>query len=507
MEFILRDENVVKLETTHKGKSLYWDLMGFNRSDIIKYPDEFKYINDYLASLRPNVQDDIFGKMQAVSDVFEGFGNFDMKQKNLARAVTDLYAVIDEEDLEEWIKYKSDIPHATNLRSNYSEHDKDPAKTYLKHEYAGLIKLTIAMRFMTGIWGEYISHYHKKLGTDFKEYTAFRLLENTWVYKCDEIHRLRRYAEAWIKQENKGDATIMGGISSFEQPTYVLAHIVVRKVATGSLDKELDNGGIVVNIYRGLCSVLNDLAGKFSALSDKSSHIKNSNSGSDQSNWSLVELYKITEPMSSGDKVIIKKFINNTKVLAKQVDNTVPMGLIDKCVKNARGLKEYVIQEHAVVLSQWTLRSHVPARVFYELTRDELLRLMGLTQALLWHWEFHDLALLVTAEIDRTTLVTGQSTRVKKRVRNDPMDELNEVYPYHKPNKIKPRDNNPAHAAITMFKDNLRACWIINNPPEPMEEYAKEVDHDARGSLAPEDLATRLAELLVITESVQGIIK
>lgn len=498
MKFILKDGYALVIE--HDGRLTEWDITGFKRTPVAKSQDEFNHINEYCDYLSHRRQTDLFDKLVKVHDVFQGFGDFNLKQQRLTKAVTELFGIIDEEHITDWVKNVSQIPIATNLKEKYSEHDKDPHKTYLRAEYYGLVMLMIALRFMTGIWGEYLHHNHKKVGTNFKEYTALRLLDKTWVSSCDATTRLRLYVEAWIKQNGKSEAAVMGGVSSFELPVFVLATIMVRKLTTGSMDADLDNGGIVVNIYRGLMTVLNDLAGKFSALSDKTAHVKD-NRNEDQSNWSTCELYKIVQPMSAGQVVTISHFVNQTHDVAHQIDPTLDLDLLDECIENILKLPGFSVEQHAALLAQWTLSPAVPCRIFYQESRTNVLRLVALAQALLWHWDFPDLALLITTQADRTRLVTGpQAHRVKKRVRNDPMAELDIKYPYHKPNKIKPRDNNPAHQAISLFKEDLRSCWLYHNPPPFMEAFSKEVEIDERGSLAPDDLSTQLAQLLVHTE-------
>lgn len=499
MKFILKDDYTLVIE--HNGQELDWNIVGFKRTPVAKSQEEFDYINQYCEYLSYRRQTDIFEKYIRVHEVFKDFGDFNLKQQRLTKAVTELFGIIDEDHIMDWIKNVSDIPIATNLKERYSEHDKDPHKTYLRHEYYGLVMLMVTLRFMTGIWGQYLHLNHKKVGTNFKEYTALRLLDKTWVYSCDATTRLRQYVEAWIKQNNKSEAAVMGGVSSFELPVFVLATIMVRKLSTGSMDAELDSGGVVVNIYRGLMTVLNDLAGKFSALSDKSAHIKD-NRSDDQSNWSTCELYKIIQPMSAGQVITISHFVNQTRAVAYQIDPTLPIDILDQCIDNILSLPNYFVEQHSALLAQWTLDPAVPCRIFYNLHKDKVLTLVALAQALLWHWDFPDLALLITTQADKTRLVTGaQAHRVKKRVRNDPMNELDAKYPYHKPNKIKPRDNNPAHQAISLFKEDLRACWLQHNPPPFMQDFANEVAIDDRGSLAPDDLSTQLAELLVHTEN------
>ena len=205
-------------------------------------------------------------------------------------------------------------------------------------------------------------------------------------------------------------------------PNYVLAMVMIRALATSSVTTSIANGGLMVSIHRQVTAALNGANNNFSILSDKAKHRKDSQSD-DQTNWSLAELYKITEPVSAGRKAVIKRFVNDTYDLARQVDDT-DTKLLKACLDNVKKLEDKSLEHHAVLLSQWTLRSNVPCRIFYELNKQEVLRLVALTQALLWHWEFPDLAILVTATDNHKNAVFNENNR---RVRNEPMDRLEEV--------------------------------------------------------------------------------
>lgn len=502
MRFNIKDGDEYELLVEHKSKVITWDVSAFKKRDSSTEQSEWVYVNQYIKTLPDYKQDDLFNAMSRVKDKFDDFIKFEYKHKALIALVGDYFNLVDEEDIMNWVKSDSDIPVATNLKMQHDSNDKDPDKTYLYSDYFGLITLNIALRFMTGIWAEYLKRYHTTLGTKFKEYVALQLMDKTWLMSSTAVARLLRYIEAWINQKSVSESAVISGVSSFEFPLYVISQVLVRTLSAVSPTDAIDSGGLIVHVHKQVNTVLDGAHLSFDIISDKTKRMRGGSDG-EQSNWSIAELYKITEPVPTGRKEIIRYFVNQVHNLASQLEPNLPAELLDECISNILNLPNYTIQEHAVILSQWTLRSHVPCRIFYELTKEEVMKLMALSQALLWFWEFEDLALLMTATIDRSRMAMGRaSTRTRKRVRNDPMSALDEAYPYHKPSKSKPRDNNPAHKAISSLKDDLASCWIVHNAPPTMSEYAEEIKINENGSLIPAEIATDLAELFVKTEEL-----
>ena len=74
----------------------------------------------------------------------------------------------------------SDTIHIpVRLEDTFVHSDERPMtrdKTYTKPDYVKLIGLTLALRPMIPIWGEFIERTHKETGTSFKEYYAYLLM-------------------------------------------------------------------------------------------------------------------------------------------------------------------------------------------------------------------------------------------------------------------------------------------------------------------------------------------
>lgn len=495
MQYEILDNNTLRV--THGKQSINWTIRGFNNTHLAKGQGGLEYVNAYLSWLPAKHIEAMFNAMVDVHEAFNGFGQFETRRRRIKTAVEEFIATIDQDLLEHWVTNESNTPIPTNLKTKYTDQDKDPNKTFLRSEYYDLIALTIVLKLMSGIWGEFLYHMHAKLGTNYKEYSAYRLLDGTWVDSSEAVLRLLRYIMAWVNQQKKSNSAIMGGVSSEELPTLIMSHILVRKMGPGKIDDNLSSGGIIAIIYRGLNSFLKDLAGKFSALTDKYKYLK-SDSKDEKNNHSKLELYMITQVHSLGDIAIRRQFANRTHQLAHRIDPTLPLDLLDECIENIQNIYGYKIEQHILMLTQWITYREVPSRIYYNLTRKEVFNLIALSQALMWHWGFQDLALLLTATVDRSHIVNAHYvTQVNRRIKPDMMVELSKLYPHQKPNKSKPKDANLVQQAISKYKENLGRVWLHFHPPSCMSDYAMSTIVDGKGSLVPDDLSLQIIEMLI----------
>lgn len=496
MKYILQNSDVLLVE--HDGKTIEWNIQGFNRTSISNGQSEFDHVNDYIAYLGDDWQCKFFKIMRDIDDVLNSFGQFEAKHGKLVDLVGEAMDTINPHQTVVWVDQESSIRMATNLKEDYTEADKDPNKTFLRDEYEDVLVLAMWMKLLVGVFGSYLELNKKKLGS-FKEHMALRLLDKSWVMKSTQVERLLRYIDAWIRQSGKTDRADVGGLSNYELPMYILAHILIRKLATGNLEDNLGNGGVIVSLHRGVQSALGELKRHFTVIKDKTEHIKDLKTGEDKNNYSKAELYMITQTIRSGDVAIYKHFIRHILENTHHIDDTLPQEELEQCIVLVPKLMLYPISEHTVIMTQWVLQQLIPARMIYNLNKDELLCLTVMTQALLWHWGFKDLAVILTAKVDSSSLIAGvESPRSNKRVKTELMQELETLYPHTRPNlSTKTRDYNLAHKAITMVKDLLTGCWLTPIVPEYMIDYSDGLCVNKRGIVLPDDLPTQLAELLI----------
>lgn len=477
------------MQTSHMGKTIDWNIESYVRTKMVKREEDFKEINRFLASLSLNHQQGIFNVLSDIKDIFGVVMEFSEMQNALTNKVTELYSFIPMEEIRYYVKTKARVIYPGDLRDAYSPADTNRAKTYLKDEYKGLVVLVLALRLMIPVWGEYLKLNIKRTGT-FKEYLAMRLLSGTELMYCKEMQRLESYVASTGLSKNDRDNAAIRGISSEELPLYLLAILVVRELSIGSIDAEADGrGSIITNVYARVKNSIKDISRSSSPIRDK---FRNETNGEDADKSSRLEQYKNVEGTSTGDIEIHKYFVNQSEDLALKVDPTLELSKLEDCLTLTLKMGSFDIEDHNVLLVQWVLCRVVPARAIKELNAHELLKAMGVTQALLWHWGYLDLALLVTTRIDNSRMPIMNASR--KQAKKVTTDLINQAFPYHIKTSSKSNSRNPAHRAADEYEKTIRNSFLVPQVPQGLKGYFKEISVNGDWT-CPNDLLTQLTDM------------
>ena len=478
------------LELTHMGKTLRWDISNFGRTKMVKDAEDFREINNFFASLEPARQQSIFDVYIEIKNLFDVVMNFHEMQTELVRLTTQLYGYIELDEMRHYIAFHAKVVYPDSLKEAYDVNDTNKARTYLKHEYKGLVLLMLGTRLMIPIWGEYLTLNLKRL-SGFKEYHALKLLANTEIINCDEMMRLRDYVETTGISKNDRDNAVIRGTSSEELPEYLLAILVVRELSIGSIDASKEGTrSIITNVFARVRNAVRDISRRPTQIQEK--FRLDDVEGEDKS--SRLEQYKNVQSVSIGDIEIHKYFVNKQEDLALKVDPTLDLEKLKQCLTLTRRMGTFDIGNHNVLLVQWVLSRKVPARVIRELTDSELLAAMAVTQSLLWHWGYMDLALMVTSALDTERMPITNSSR--KQAKKETTKTLNELYPYQTNTASKSNSKNCSHRAADDFEKAVRSHYLLTRVPAGLKPYYEEVSNNGDW-ICPNDLLTQLTDLIV----------
>lgn len=478
------------LITSHLGKSIEWNIYNFSRTKMAKQGRSFDDINNFFLTLSPFEQQDIFNTLVDIKEILEDTLGLQELQKELTDKVAILYTRIRLDDLRTYIALTAKVVYPDDLKEEYSVNDTNKDRTYLKHEYQGLVLLVIALRIMVPIWGEYMLLNIKRAGSSFKEHLALKLLSKTELLISPEMDRLKRYVETTAISKTEKDNAVVRGISSEELPHYVMANLLVRGLAIADVNASKEGGSIITNIFGRVSYAIREISRKNTNIYEKFKV----DDYEDQDKTSKLEQYKNVQKVSIGDIEIHKYFINRRYDLALSVDPTLDVGKLDQSLKLVERMGTFVFEKHNVLLVQWVLARQVPARVIRELTAHEMLGTIAVVQALLWHWGFLDLALIVTSTIDRETLAVSAVSR--KQAKKVTTNILNQLYPYRIDNANKTHSKNMAHRAADEYAKSLQSYYLIPHVPEGLQEYYQSVTTNGKW-MCPVDLLPRLTDLIV----------
>jgi hypothetical protein len=487
-------DKAVHLINDHTGEVLEWDVSIFERTKLPQIEDVFREVNDYWAFIGANRQLRIFAIYKEIHSVWLSTVDIYQMGQVLMGLLERLYNEMPREELEHWVKFHAKVRYQEGLLHEYKADDTNPGRTYLYADYQGLVVLTVAVRPMVPIWGEYIDRVKKELGGMFKEFFALKLMARTWVVTSPYADRLRLYIESSNLHTATNNAAIIQGLGSDELPEFLLAFVIVRRISVGDINFSPEHGSIISNIYGFVSTMLGDFDRRFGGrITDKNPE---DSGGDDES--SLLETYKVKQSVTIGDVETFLIYMEDIYRLTDKIDPTVPRDLIDYCVQNTSMLQTMPISQFQLTFCQWLIAKVLPPKSIPLLNKPTLLRIMGAVQAILWHWGFQELACLMTsAKLEQGNEMMMMAD-IKTRISNDLLDTLNQLYPHadQAEKQGSARRSNVAYSAALGLMQLIAANpWQIL-APEAMRKTCPQVN--AKGIMScPGDIVERILKLVI----------
>ena len=499
---------------SHGDMSSMWDVSAYARTrdkaESLDTNKIFAEINAYWAHKTPERQKAIWEVYVKIREILDN--NFDILsiQHKLQKLVKQLYDLMPLADIRHWQLFHSNVRIPHTLKDEYGEGEA-VARTYLRPDYIELVSLAIALRPMVPIWGEYIGSTKKIVGNTDKELQAMRLMYYTDLVKSAPMERLKQFVTASVNHTLEGGPTatvMLGGLGSAELPDWVLALTAVRRLSVGEISPQDDLSNIITNVYQFISNNLKSMDRKFGAGFGGKVSEKNqiTGSGGDEAHASVVEMYKVKQEVPDGDLVTLNVYSRQVHEMAIRIDETVDPALVTRCVDYVSALEIHPIQTHQVVLCQWVMAPVLTAKGIPLLTKASLLRVIAVTQALLSHWGFHDLAVLVSA----TPLVNGKDSMIgalesRGRIPRENMEDLAKIYPHHPPSRGKQatvRQQNVGAKAIDALCDHVAGNdWQLHAPPELIAASSHLVN--TKKLIVPADIRAHLARLIITRIATQ----
>ena len=481
MQFMYDPENS-QVNIDHNGINLSFSIKIYDRTKITSSTnnDLFKEINRYLAYLPANRQKEIFSSYQKISEIMAPGSSYELSLPWLVAEVNKIYQYLFVDELEKWLSSQRDIRYPTTAVDKVGD-DLDKQKTYTRQDYFHLVVLTIGLRMMIPIWGEYQSYIKTSSGTQWKELVAMRIFTKSTLHQYSAVHRLRIYCESFIENDDKHiSSAAFSGLSSSELPDWLLSGAIIKRLTVASIDDNLDKGGLVKNIYGHVTNALNGIDDNFGNVRPKN------NSDIDDEDSSNLEKSR-PKPRSTTGEIDSFKFYfaqraydPNLPVLedaiyqANRLDPTIPVELVQDCFNH--NLFNHKFNPVAVpmhYLAKW---------IYYDLVEEETIDELSLVttnvtvfsvcQALCIHWGFLNAALMFNA-----VPVEGGSNLIEgsgdvKRPQTITANQLIELLPYKMViNSSNERQKNVATKALGDLKKIFPTCqWEVYLPPVLQEK-------------------------------------
>lgn len=495
-----------RIKIINGDRELTWDLTFYNNPNNITLERVFEFINGYFSTLPQTRQSAIFDIYSEIKQSIDEYIDANMLHARLTTLVRQLYQLIPLDEIRYWTNKNGDIRIPPTIKqeytdleiSNRSQETKNyENQTYLRDDYLDLVNLAIALKPMIPIWSEYALKLTSMADVgQNKEYDAMAILSRSYIIGSEPMQQLRAFVESSIPNPKRMSA-ILAGLGSSEIPDWLLSIAIVRKLVVIELSSADANSNIVGVIYRHVNNSFKSTDRKFSGnVRDK---VKPSGA-EDEDNKSFIETYKIKQEISDGDLAVLSIYTENIMNMARRIDPSVPEEYVTECHAFLMRADStfHIPTENQLNLVRWVMSPALTPPSINNVNRMGLLRCIAVTQAILWHWGFPELAALIvgTETRDNFGLPSG-GIESRSRIPNEYVNKFLIYYPHFSDKGAKTRDRqtNVACQAIDTMAANFIGCdWHIK-APRPIIDLI-DID-DSMVMLVPADIKIMLSKLIL----------
>jgi len=498
MDPLSKQFSAIQIITEHNGEMLFWHVSTLNKS-VFETDEVCRQINNYWAKLPGYKQQVIFDIYNQIKDVMLSIYDTTQLITALVPLVTKLYDEHNLEHMSTWVSFHSDIVLPTDMVEDYVKNDDDVRtreKTYIKEDYKGLILLSLALRPMIPIWGEFIYVTRNDTGTSFKEFYAVKLINKTHLIDSEPMVKLKTYVSHNIKADKPMFSNILNSVGSEDFPMWLLSHVLVRKLCISDLSCVNNEATLISSIFNFISQKIT--GNPPSTLQDMvNSKDFSRGNANDENNISRLEAYKIKQMISPGDIEIIEFVLGNPYDVARMVSPNIDTGLIETFVHASRTLDHHEISACQVILAQYVLKNVIPSRGLMHVSKMRTINAIAAAQAVIWH-KYKPIAAIMSA------LVTGdnelQTNGIDSKIRIPPelMKSLERVFPYTKVSvsKKKGKVENSVLRAIDELAALLSARdWLLTIPDHMVEQLTGQTN--IRRYSCPGDIKVLLAQMIL----------
>lgn len=510
--------------TEHNGEELYWNIVSLPK------PKEMRLVvgqlNGFLATMSASRQSLIWDKYKEIHQLLCEVADNIRLNKLLKDKVAELYEMLPYEEAVQYTNMKSDVKLPHDLKDEYSHDAPKGALTYLRPEYTKLVALTLLLRAMFPIWGEYMSRVKDVVGSDFKEFDAATLINKSNLINTPAYSRLEEYINAYVN--SSGDlplSPILGGLGSSQSADWLLRMTLIRRLCVVELKTRSDDGdgtNIVSNIWNYIKNKLETVDKTFAGvIRDK---VPESGGGTEEDNTSQMELYKIKEPVAEATIVSFSIYASHPVRMAKAIDPTIDGHLVKECHRQLLARGNFSPTQAQLTVMQYCISLVMPARSGPYMDYEAVVSALSVTQALCWHWGLYDIAILATAVPNNhhgKVLVGVNRTKLTK----DQLEALVNLYPHYQVTKGKRDSRPPIHStsanaraeiikhnlthnvaikAIERLSDMFGSCsWNIKAPEALLALSSMQKGDD--GWLIPMTIRNQLADLIFSINELKAL--
>lgn len=470
MKMLSRNTDSIALKAEvvieHNGEELIWNISSFDRDSFNDF-NVFEHINKYWAQAPKIEQQLIFDKYKEIRIAFDEIWDRQALTSKLYELVADLLDMHSFEDAHHWVMFHSGVYFPDSLETEYINTTNSPGsreQTYLRDDYSKLVTLTLLLRTMIPIWGEFICRTRQEAGTIWKEYYAFQIICKSKLAYSEAIEKLTTYIEYSIIPDKSKAASIIGGICTEEFPVWILGLVLVRRLCVGDISGLNPKATLITFIYKFITQKIKGNDNNFAGMVKDKIFEESSSDG--DANISKLEGYKAKQEIPAGDIVLLEYSMRNLEPLARKLAPTMDLSLLYRALETTQTINSNMVYDPQIILLQWILKPVISPRGILFLSKNTIVRALALCQAILIHRGHYALAGLSTAIVNTNTneiQISGVDSRA--RIPKDLLEKLGVLYPFTKRTGGKQKPLKPLNQAVvaidSMAEQLSNHDWVL----------------------------------------------
>jgi hypothetical protein len=488
----------VKLE--HLNESCSFSISVFGRKHFQCEFDVFEQINLFWASLPMEKQTEIFS---IYKNIELGFHNIYSRNELVNYLKQHVAALIDAHGLTtvtDWIRFNNVVMIPSTFDTDYNhsiDNNTSREKTYTRHDYVQLVSLSLIMRCLVPIWGEYITTIRQEVGTLHKEFYAFQLLELSSIQHSIPMEKLKVYIEHIVGDDKYNPNNTMNGIVSDDYGYWLLGMVCIRRLCVGDIRGLDPKAHLIALIYKFIIQKIRSSDNNYeNAIKEKTFDDR---SPEGENKISTLERYKIKTNISLGEIVELEYSARDVSALVAKLAYQVTQESLASSLKTSQALMAERILDPQMTLLRWVFKTVISPRGLMYLPRPMIVNALGALEAVLWARGHKYLAVLATSHSvvsDKEMIVSPVDS--KMRIPKELTDEISKIYPHTRimnNKKTGVKEVNLTLQSIDTLTDNLT---MFSWKPTASDEKLNEVfgNNSRRLPIKP-DIKLYLTKLVI----------
>lgn len=501
---------------SHNNVELTWSTRAYSKVKLADPNRVFKELNEYLEQVDLITHNRIFQSYEEIHKLFRLGYDPSMLTNSLVHHIGEIYKNLPMNRLRRWLLTLGNLHIPADIQDSITEDSRynKRAQTYLKSDYINLATEALASQGLIPIWGEYMDQC-----TDqelYKENNVVGLIAETEMANWplletdlmgEEIptvfDKLDGYIKYCVDNEPFSMASAFAGLSSTDKRVLLRSKVLVRRLTIIPLN-DPSSHSIVANVFR---YVMTNMTPAERSTADRvAKKLPEGGGGDDEDKTSFIESHKTKGRISPGDIEAFNIDAMDYELLAEIVDPTIDRHKLQLCTSCVHNMGPVEIRPHQILIAQWVMAKAFPARAFYHISKIPVNYLLATTQALLWHWGFVDLAIMMQVEPlrhgEHNSTTQLSQTRMGSRIANRFRPQLDELYPHMKLQKTPqngsetPKPENMAGLAINSCNQSIRSSnWVYHGPDALYKEAGQEMHN--RVLIIPQTIKHTITEVVI----------